>query len=57
MANYQEILTKAVVGKGSKTIVILSGFGMQSPIIQYKTLVDGLKDEYKVVIVEYVLLP
>ena len=41
------------VGEGSKTIVILSGFGMQSPIIQYKTLVDGLKDEYKVVVVEY----
>lgn len=41
------------VGEGEKTIVILAGFGSQSPIIQYKTLVDGLKDEYKVVVVEY----
>lgn len=41
------------VGEGSKTIVILAGFGSQSPVIQYKTLIDGLKDEYKVVVVEY----
>ena len=41
------------VGEGPKTIVILAGFGSQSPIIQYKALADGLKDEYKVVIVEY----
>ena len=41
------------VGEGPKTIVILSGFGIQSPIIQYKALADGLKDEYKVAIVEY----
>lgn len=26
---------------------------MQSPIIQYKTLIDGLKDNYRVVVVEY----
>lgn len=41
------------VGEGSKTIVILAGFGSQSPIIQYKALAEGLKDEYKVAIVEY----
>lgn len=41
------------VGEGPKTIVVLSGFGIQSPIIQYKALADGLKDEYRVVIVEY----
>lgn len=41
------------VGEGSKTIVILAGFGSQSPVIQYKTLIDGLKDEYNVVVVEY----
>lgn len=41
------------VGEGPKTIVILAGFGSQSPIIQYKALADGLKDEYKVAIVEY----
>lgn len=41
------------VGGGSKTILIMPGFGSQSPIIQYKALVDGLKDEYRVVVVEY----
>lgn len=41
------------VGEGDKTIVILPGFGSQAPVIQYKTLVDGLKDQYKVVVVEY----
>ena len=41
------------VGEGPKTIVILAGFGSQSPIIQYKALAEGLKDEYKVAIVEY----
>lgn len=40
-------------GSGSKTIVILPGFGSQSPIMQYKTLVDGLKSSYRVVVVEY----
>lgn len=41
------------IGEGPKTIVILPGFGSQSPVIQYKTIAEGLKDEYKVVIVEY----
>lgn len=40
-------------GSGDKTVVILPGFGSQSPIIQYKTLVDGLKSNYRVVVVEY----
>lgn len=48
-----KFMNSYVVGEGSKTIVILSAFGSQSPIIQYKTLLDGLKDEYRVVIVEY----
>lgn len=41
------------VGEGSKTLVILPAFGSPSPVIQYKTLVEGLKNEYKVVVVEY----
>ncbi len=41
------------VGEGEKTIVILPEFGSQSPIIQYKALVNGLKDKYKVVVIEY----
>ena len=40
-------------GMGSKTIVILPGFGSQSPIIQYKTLVEGLNDSYRVIVLEY----
>lgn len=41
------------VGSGSKTIVILPAFGSPSPVIQYKTLVEGLKNEYRVVVIEY----
>lgn len=41
------------IGEGPKTIVVLAGFGSQSPVIQYKTIAEGLKDEYRVVIVEY----
>lgn len=41
------------IGEGSKTIVILPGFGSQSPVIQYQTIAQGLKDEYRVVIIEY----
>ena len=41
------------IGKGDKTIVILPGFGSQSPILQYKELAQGLSDKYKVVIIEY----
>ncbi|MBR3614207.1 MAG: alpha/beta hydrolase [Clostridia bacterium] len=48
-----KMMNMYTVGDGPKTIVILAGFGSQSPIIQYKALADGLKDEYKVVIVEY----
>lgn len=48
-----KFMNSYVIGDGSKTIVILSAYGSQSPIIQYKTLLEGLKDEYKVVIVEY----
>ncbi len=48
-----KFMNSYVVGDGSKTIVILSAFGSQSPIIQYKTLLEELKNDYKVVIVEY----
>lgn len=48
-----KFMNSYVVGEGSKTVVILSAFGSQSPIIQYKTLLEGLKNDYKVVIVEY----
>ncbi len=48
-----KFMNSYVLGEGSKTIVILSAFGSQSPIIQYKTILDGLKNDYRVVIVEY----
>lgn len=35
------------------TVVILPEFGSQSPVTQYKTIVDSLKDSYRVVVVEY----
>lgn len=48
-----KMMNMYTIGEGDKTVVILAGFGSQSPIIQYKMLAEGLKDEYKVVIVEY----
>lgn len=35
------------------TVVILPEFGSQSPVTQYKTIVDSLKDTHRVVVVEY----
>lgn len=41
------------MGDGDKSIIILPGYGAQSPVIIYKNLAEKLKDNYKVVIVEY----
>lgn len=41
------------IGSGEKTIMILPGFGIQSPIIFYKNLATKLQENYKVVILEY----
>ena len=41
------------IGNGASTIVILSGFGVQSPVIEYKALANYLSSDYRVVIVEY----
>jgi len=38
---------------GEKTVVILAKYGTESPIIQYKNLMEELKVNYKVVVVEY----
>ncbi len=43
----------AVTGEGEKTIVLLSGMGTASPIIDFKPLADKLGDRYKVVTLEY----
>jgi len=42
-----------VAGRGEKTIVILPDFGYQSPVIQYKPIVDSLRENYRVVVIEY----
>lgn len=39
-------------GSGSKTIVLLSGYGTGSPVIDFSPLIKGLKDDYQVVVVE-----
>ena len=41
-----------VQGKGSETIVFLSGAGIASPILDFKNVSDTLSNRYKVVIVE-----
>lgn len=41
------------VGSGSKTIVMLSGLGTYSPIIDYKPLAELLSSDYRVVVLEY----
>lgn len=43
----------SVTGTGNKTIVLLSGMGTASPIIDFKPLADKLSDKYKVVTLEY----
>lgn len=48
-----KFMNSYVIGEGSKTIVILSAFGSQSPIVQYKTLFNDLKNDYRIVVVEY----
>ncbi|WP_271714544.1 alpha/beta fold hydrolase [Anaeromicropila herbilytica] len=43
----------SVIGKGEKTIVLLSGMGTPSPIIDFKPLAEKLSDSYRVVTIEY----
>ncbi len=43
----------SVTGEGKKTIVLLSGMGTASPIIDFKPLADNLSKHYKVVTLEY----
>ena len=41
-----------VQGKGTETIVFLSGAGIASPILDFKNLTDSLSKKYKIVVVE-----
>ena len=41
-----------VEGDGPETIVVLSGAGIASPILDFKNLTDSLSKKYKVVVVE-----
>lgn len=42
-----------VTGEGEETILIMSGFAVASPTLEYKSIADQLSQEYRVVIVEY----
>lgn len=42
-----------VKGSGDKTIVMLSGWGTENPINDFKPLADKLSDKFRVVILEY----
>jgi pimeloyl-ACP methyl ester carboxylesterase len=46
-------LRVSVTGEGEKTVVLLSGLGTPSPIIDFKPLADRLRNHYKVVTLEY----
>ena len=48
-----KMMNVVIYGEGEKTIVILPGYGSQSPVIQYKAIADMLKDSYRVAVVEY----
>ena len=41
-----------IEGSGDKTIVIMSGAGVPSPVLEYKPLADRLSGKYRVVIIE-----
>lgn len=49
----KEMMNVYSIGNGTETIVILSGFGVQSPVLEYKALASRLSNEYRVVILEY----
>lgn len=42
-----------VSGSGEKTILIMPGFGVGSPEVYYKPIVNMLDDKYRVVVVDY----
>ena len=41
-----------IEGSGEKTLVLMSGYGTPSPILDFKPLTDRLKDHYRVVVIE-----
>ena len=41
-----------IEGSGDKTIVVMSGAGVPSPVLEYKPLADRLSGRYRVVIIE-----
>lgn len=41
-----------IYGDGEKVIALFPGWGTPSPVIDFKPVIEGLKDEYKVVVVE-----
>lgn len=49
---YDSDMTVLIEGKGEKTIVLLSGYGTASPVLDYQPLIDELKTDYRVVVIE-----
>lgn len=41
-----------MTGKGEQTVVLLSGYGTASPVLDYTPLIDELDDTYTVVVIE-----
>lgn len=40
------------VGSGERTIVLFPGYGTPSPVIDFKPVIEGLKENYRVVVIE-----
>ena len=49
----ESMMNVYVTGQGEQTILIMSGFGVASPTLEYKALADQLSHDYRVVIIEY----
>ncbi len=41
-----------IEGSGDKTLILMAGSGVPSPILEFKPLADRLSERYKVVIIE-----
>lgn len=48
-----KIMRAYEMGSGERTIVLLSGFGTENPIDDFKNLADELSKNFKVVVLEY----
>lgn len=47
-----KMMNVAISGQGDQTIVLLPGWGTPSPVIDFKPVIQGLEDSYRVIAVE-----